>query len=248
MSPRLAFALETANVAGRRTLAYFEVVGYELKADDSPVTIADQEAERLMRHAIGKAFPGESILGEEEGGEPAPDQWVLDPIDGTKSFICGVPLYGTLISYERDGIAEVAVAHFPALGKTCWAERGLGAFCDGRPIRVSDVADMRHAVLCCGSHSSMDDRGLTSTFAALSSYAMATRTWGDAYGHCLVAMGRAEAMIDPVVKPWDLSAVNLIVEEAGGRCSDFDGKPNPRSEAISSNGRLHEMLLETLGS
>lgn len=244
MSPRLAFALETASAAGRRTLAHFQAAEYELKADDSPVTVADREAERFIRQAIETSYPRESILGEEEGGVTQPNQWVIDPIDGTKSFICGVPLFATLLSYEEEGVPMIGVACFPALGMTLWAERGSGAVADGRPIRVSQTTDLDGAVVCCGGHRTLDRSGKLPGFMAIAEHAMATRTWCDAYGHAMVAMGRADAMIDPVVAPWDLSAMSLIVEEAGGASTDFSNRRIPRFEAVSSNRVLHDRILE----
>jgi histidinol-phosphatase len=250
MSPRLAFALEAAYAAGRGTLAHFNLLaGYEVKADGSPLTIADRQAEGEIRRRIEQTYPGEAILGEEEGGKEEPgSRWVIDPIDGTKSFVCGVPLYGTLLSYEQDGRALLGVCYFPALDEVVYAERGYGAYWNGRPCRVSEVSSLVRATLCCGSHSSMHAHGRDQAFLKLAEQAMATRTWGDAYGHMLVATGRVEAMIDPVVKPWDLSAVSVIVEEAGGRCTDFRGAADPRYEAISSNGILHETLIHAFAS
>ena len=128
------------------------------------------------------------------------------------------------------------------------AERGLGATANGRFIRVSETHDLARAPLCCGGHKSMENHGRLDGFQSLARNAMATRTWGDAYGHCLVAMGKVEAMVDPVLSPWDVSAISLIVEEAGGMCTDFEGTNNPRNQALSSNGVLHPLLLETFRS
>ncbi len=249
MTPRLAFALDAAVRAGRGTLAHFQTgVGVDLKADASPVTIADCEAEDLLRRAIQGAYPGEAILGEEEGQTGVGDaRWVIDPIDGTKSFISGVPLYGTLLSYEVDGIPLLGVSYFPALDELVYAERGRGAFWNGRPCRVSERGTIDGAVLSCGSHASMVKCGRADGLAALASRTMATRTWTDAYGHALVATGRIEAMIDPVLAPWDISAMEVIVEEAGGTFTDFAGQPHPRDCAVSSNGLIHGELLRAFG-
>ncbi len=248
MSPRLAFALETAYLAGRSTLAHFGTVAFDLKSDASPVTVADREAEAMIRARIASAYPREAILGEEEGGAQTGDRWVIDPIDGTKSFVCGVPLYATLLSYEQEGEPIVGVAYFAALDLMVYGEKGRGAHANGRPIRVSATTDLSRATLCCGGHRSMDQHGRASGFLDLAKRTLATRTWGDAYGHCLVAMGRVEAMVDPVVSVWDLSAVGLIVEEAGGRFTDFAGNLRPTSEAVSSNDLLHDLLLEAFSS
>lgn len=245
MSPRLAFALEAAVEAGKLTLAWFQGSGgFELKADDSPVTAADHAAERRLRERLEQRFPNEAILGEEEGGSIAKNCWVIDPIDGTKSFVCGVPLYAVLLSFEDDAGPLIGVSYFPALDWLVYAERGQGAFANGRPIRVSETTDLNHVVVCSGAHRSMARHGRTEGFHRIAEAVMATRTWGDAYGHCLVAAGRAQAMVDPIVAPWDLSAVSLIVEEAGGRSTDFSGDRIPRYEALSSNGLLHNWLME----
>ncbi len=246
MSPRLAFALDAATRAGRLTLAQFQSgVEVEPKEDGTPVTAADRAAERLIRQMIGAAYPGESIVGEEEGGSlESADRWVIDPIDGTKSFIAGVPLYGTLLSFERDRVAEVGVCYLPALDELVFAERGEGARWNGRPCRVSQTSELVHATLCCGGHASMRRYGRLGPFLELSERCRATRTWSDAYGHALVATGRVEAMVDPVVRPWDISAMSLIVREAGGKFTDFSGGGDPTTDALASNGLLHETLLE----
>jgi histidinol-phosphatase len=246
MSPRLAFALETAVKAGRFTLSLFNTgTPVELKHDLTPVTAADKGAERIVREAVEAAYPGETILGEEEGltGQ-SPTRWVVDPIDGTKSFICGVPLYATLLSYEIDAQPVLGVAYFPALDELVFAEKGQGAFWNGRQCRVSQKPTLQGAVVSCGSHASMDRHGRAEGFRAIAERTLATRTWSDAYGHALVATGRVEAMLDPIVNHWDVSAVSLIVAEAGGRFTNFDGVPGPHAEAISSNGLVHDELLE----
>ena len=244
MSPRLEFALEAAHRAGRLTLAHFQTgTAVELKSDGSPVTEADKEAERLIREMIERSFPGEPILGEEEGGNSDGNGWVVDPIDGTKSFVCGVPLYATLISYEEEGETTVGVCHFPALSESVYAENGNGAFWNGRPCRVSYVDRLENSYISSGSQFSMAKACRSEGFQKLVQSARATRTWSDAYGHALVATGRIEAMIDPIVAPWDVSAMRLIVREAGGRFTDFAGGSKPQIEAIASNGLIHDRLI-----
>lgn len=245
MSPRLAFALDAAYRAGRSTLAHFQTgVHVESKADATPVTVADRQAEAIIRELIAERFPGEAILGEEEGGaSDAGDRWVIDPIDGTKSFVCGVPLYATLLSYERDGEPTLGICYFPALDEMLYAERGQGAFFNGRPCRVSGQDRLEGSVLSCGGLGSMSKHGRWPVFERLGEIALATRSWSDAYGHALVATGRVDAMLDPVVNPWDISAVSLIVREAGGRFTTFDGDEALGVEALSTNGHLHEALL-----
>lgn len=248
MSPRLAFAIDAAYRAGRSTLAHFRTgTDVELKADATPVTVADRGAERLIREAIAGAYPHEAILGEEEGETGAgDDRWVIDPIDGTKSFVAGVPLYATLLAYEAAGRPVVGVCYFPALDELLYAEAGGGAFLNGRPIRTRQTPTEHGAILCCGGIARMQERGRLQALLALAEPALALRTWCDAYGHALVASGRADGMIDPVLARWDISALDVIVREAGGRFTDFAGADNPHTEAISSNGPLHDRLLEAL--
>ncbi|MBI1756154.1 MAG: histidinol phosphate phosphatase [Fimbriimonas ginsengisoli] len=249
MSPRLAFALESLERAGRLTLEYFRAgTTVETKGDKTPVTIADREAEALLREAIGRAYPGETILGEEQGlaSGSGEGRWVIDPIDGTKSFICGVPLYANLLSYEIDDEPALAACCFPALGEMIWAERGQGSFLNERPIRVSTRTSLEGAVICTASVFGLRRRGVLEQVVALSERALATRTWCDAYGHAMVARGAADAMIDPSVARWDISAMSLIVREAGGRFTDFSGGDALGAEGLSSNGLLHESVLEVL--
>ena len=250
MSPRLAFAIDAAYRAGRGTLAHFGL-GPEIiiKEDATPVTVADREAERAIREAIERAFPGDAILGEEEGGDPSiPDRWVIDPIDGTKSFVSGVPLYGTLLSYEVDRTPILGVCYLPGLDELLWAERGGGAFLNGRPIRVSSRTSLDGAVVCYGSHRGFMESGRWPGIERLVDRAMATRTWGDAFGYALVASGRVDCMLDPGVSRWDVSAFDVIVPEAGGRITGFDGgDPFARGDrklaCVASNGILHEEIL-----
>lgn len=246
MRDRLTFALQAATEAGNLTLPHFhERRSFDLKADGSPVSAADREAESYLRKEIHAAFPGEAILGEEEGETGSGSgRWVIDPIDGTKSFVSGVPLYATLLSFELEGVTQVGVAYFPALNWTVWASFGNGAFSNGDRAEVSPLTDLQRAVICCGGHASMEKQGRTQGILNLAARTMATRTWCDAYGHCLVAIGHVEAMVDPVLAPYDISAIRLIIEEAGGRCTDFIGNRQPQTQAISSNSLLHDTILE----
>ena len=244
MSPRFAFALQTAHEAATGTLPHFRArVGFELKEDESPVTVADREAEAHIRRAIEAQYPGEPILGEEEGGSSAPDRWVIDPIDGTKSFICGVPLYATLLSYEQDGEPILGVCVLPALYEVVCAEKGAGCLWNGEPCRVSTKSRIEESVISSGGHASMDAAGRTGPFLQIAKRALATRTWSDAYGHALVATGRVEAMVDPVVNRWDISAMAVIVREAGGSFTDFEGGDRLTGEAISCAPGIKEELL-----
>jgi len=250
MSPRLQFAIETAVRAGKSTLAHFQTgTQVEIKSDDTPVTLADRNAERIIRSAIEEAWAGDGILGEEEGETGRQDaRWVLDPIDGTKSFISGVPLYATLLAYEIDSVAQVGVCYFPALNELVFAELGGGCFWNGRQCRVSDRQSIDGAVLATGSMTSMKRAGRISGYESLERRSLACRTWGDAYGHALVATGRVDAMIDPIVAHWDVSAMSVIVREAGGEFTDFAGNQGLSTEALSSNGAVHDQLLEAFQS
>lgn len=249
-SARLDFAIRAAREAGKSTLSIFgSGHAVDRKADDSPVTEADREAERILRRLIGAAYPGEGIYGEEEGESGRQDRrWVLDPIDGTKSFISGVPLYATLVSFEEQGSATLGVAYFPALDLTLWSEVGAGAFADGNPIRVSDTDRLGDCVLCSGSVRTFEAQGRLEGYLSLARQCLAMRTWCDAYGHALVAMGRVAAMIDPRVEHYDISAVGVIVREAGGCFTAFDGTDHPSGEAISSNAAIHPAIIEAFRS
>ncbi|HRF60244.1 MAG TPA: inositol monophosphatase family protein [Fimbriimonadaceae bacterium] len=246
MSPRLEFAIETAYRAGRLTLGLFQTgTPIHFKADDSPVTEADRQAERLIRDAIAAHYPGEAILGEEEGLTGAGDtRWVLDPIDGTKSFVSGVPLFSTLLSFEEGGVPVLGVVVLPALNEVFAAERGGGSTWNGRPCRVRSAESLDRATIATGSASGFRATGRWDGLGRLSDSGPVLRTWGDAYGHMLVASGRIDAMVDPIVERWDLSAVAVIVEEAGGRFTDFDGRSGIHREAISSTPEIHRAVLE----
>lgn len=254
MTPRLAKAIEIAVEAGVGTLDYFNKgVGVELKGDDSPVTAADKGAEALVRRRLAEFFPGEVVLGEEEGqAEAGETRWVVDPIDGTKSFVCGVPLYSTLLSYEVEGQPVLGVVYFPALDELFYAERGGGAFWNHRQMRVMEQPEMNRCVVCSGSLNSLEKYGRLEGVMRLAKPMMAHRTWSDAYGHMLVASGRVQAMLDPVVSRWDVSAVIPIVEEAGGVCMKFDGSdvldgrlPDNRLELISTVPGLKSTIMES---
>ncbi len=245
MSPRLAFAIETAVLAGKSTLGLFHAGReYSLKDNATPVTAADLEAERLVRAEIARRYPNEPILGEEEGGDlTAANRWVVDPIDGTKSFICGVPLYATLLAYEEDAVPVLGVAYFPALDEIVFAERGQGATWNSSQAHVSATVDLSRAVVCCGSHAGMENHGRTAGFLSLAQRCLATRTWCDAYGHMLVATGRVDAMVDPIVARWDISAMAVIVREAGGCFTDFLGSEALSTEAVSCTPGLKGAVL-----
>ncbi|MBA3724946.1 MAG: inositol monophosphatase family protein [Armatimonadetes bacterium] len=247
MTEELEFALRVARAAGGITLKYFNTdTPVERKADDSPVSRADREAETYIRNQIALRFPHHGILGEEFEEQPGDGEtrWVIDPIDGTKSFVYGVPLFAVLVGLERDGIPVMGVAHFPALNETLWAEQGGGAFCNGEAIRVSSTDRIEDALLVSGSILSFEAKGTLDGYIALAQRAYATRTWGDAYGHSMVARGKAEVMLDPRVNVWDTCALTPIVLASGGTFTSFDGGPGHGvGEALSTNGRLLQPAL-----
>lgn len=245
MSQRLDFAIRAAYEAGRLTLeAFLRTQSPDIKPDGSLVTAADHEAEIALRALIAEDFPGEAILGEEQGMEEEHrDRWVIDPIDGTKSFVAGVPLYAVLLSYEADCETQVGVCYLPALDQMIYAERGKGAFCNGKHIEPVHEREAPHRVLCSGSMSTFIDQGRLDALIELSAGFGTHRTWCDAYGHMLVAMGRAEAMVDPRVSPWDVSATSLIVTEAGAKFSTFDGTKVKGEDALACAPHVYESVL-----
>jgi histidinol-phosphatase len=250
MHPDLAFALELADLADAITLERFlaEDLVVETKPDLSPVTEADRAVEQALRKRIGEERPGHSVVGEEFGADqPGTARWILDPIDGTKNYLRGVPVWATLVALERGGRVEVGVASAPALHRRWWAARGEGAFVNGRRIRVSGVTDLSDAVLSYASLGSWEQHGLGEQFLALARGCWRTRGFGDFWSHMLVAEGAADLAAEPEVELWDLAAPQVIVEEAGGRFTDLGGTPTPAGgSVVSSNGLLHDQVLAAL--
>jgi histidinol-phosphatase len=248
LSELLSVATEAAYLAGRRTLAYFNTgVAVEFKADETPVTCADRESERLIRDRIGRWFPGHSILGEEGGlHEGDPDyRWIIDPIDGTKTFIRGVPLYGVLIGVEVKGRPSVGVVYMPALDEMLTAATGLGCHWNGRPARVSAVSTLAEAAVMATSIASSMAR--SEAFARLAAAAQFARTWGDCYGYVLVATGRAEVMLDATVNAWDCAPLLPILEEAGGHFTTWAGEATIwGKDGVATNAALHRPVLDLL--
>jgi histidinol-phosphatase len=247
----LEFAMEAAWAAGQSTLAHFQAgVAVERKADESPVTVADRGAERILRERIGARFPDHAILGEEYGhdGSHARCRWVIDPIDGTQSFIRGVPIYGVLLGLEIDGVPSVGVSHFPALNEMVAAATGLGCWWNGRRARVSAVERLDEAAVGYSDGRMLADR-MGAGWHELLRATGVQRGWGDCYGHCLVATGRLDVMLDAAMNPWDCCAVIPIVQEAGGRFTDWTGRAVvDGGDAFSTNGRLHEAVLAHLSA
>lgn len=238
----LDFAVEVAWRAGRSTLAHYQTgIAAEAKPDDTPVTEADRAAERIARRLIAARYPADAILGEEEGETHAgaDRRWILDPIDGTRTFVRGVPFYGVLIALEYDGDAALGVMHFPALGETVYAARGLGCWWNGRRALVSDETRLDRALILTTDIENIEHEQRAGGWNALRKSAGLSRTWGDCYGYALVATGRAEAMLDPVLSLWDAAALAPIIEEAGGVFTDWDGGTGHRvSSAVATNAAL----------
>jgi histidinol-phosphatase len=237
MGPDLAFALELADLADALSLPRFRApdLRVDTKPDLTPVTDADRTVERALRERIAARRPGESVLGEEEGDDGRDTRggvrWILDPIDGTKNFARGIPVWATQIALERDGSAEVGVVSAPALGRRWWATRGGGAFANGERIGVSAIGRLAEATV--------------SGSPELESHAWHARDFGDFWHHMLVAEGSLEAAVDPVVATWDIVPDAIIVEEAGGRCSGIDGGPAVNS-LVSTNRLVHDEALTLL--
>lgn len=246
----LEAAEEFAVEAGELTLRTFGgLVDHEAKGDGSPVTLADREAEALLRRQIEARWPDHGILGEEFGStrEDAEVRWILDPIDGTRSFMRGVPLYGVLIGIEVAGDPVVGVTHFPALSETVAAGQGLGCRWNGEPCRVSPVTTLERSLVLTTDVERILSRPQGAGWRRLQQRASFSRSWGDCYGHALVATGRAEAMVDPVLSPWDAGPFMTILTEAGGRFTDLEGRATLHGgSGVSSNGILHDELLEVL--
>jgi histidinol-phosphatase len=250
----LALALELADLADEITLAHFrsDQLATWTKPDLTPVTEADHAVEEALRRRLAEERPGHGVLGEEfgeQGGTPVnKPRWIIDPIDGTKNYLRGVPVYATLIALELDGEEAVGVCSAPAMGRRWWAARGAGAFADGRRLGVSRVADLADAFLCYGSLMGWEEHGRGERFEALARRCWRTRGFGDFWIHLLVAEGAADLAVEPEVSLWDLAAVKVIVEEAGGRLTDLGGVATAGGgSAVTSNGLLHDQALAALG-
>lgn len=246
----LDFAVDIAREAGAITYRYFHgSFVAERKADNSFVTNADREAESYLRTRIAEAFPEDSILGEEEGEKAGESNrcWILDPIDGTYSFVHGVPLYGVLIGLELDNEPVLGVVNLPALGDLVYAARGLGCFRNGEVARVSATSALDQALLLSTDFGVCEQSGFGPAAESLQKQVHARRTWGDAYGHVLVATGRADIMLDPVMNVWDCAALLPILEEAGGTFTDWNGRRTIHGgNAISTNGLLFDEVMEVV--
>ncbi len=247
----LALALEIADLADKVTLARFRSADLrvDVKPDDTPVTDADRLVEALVRTQVATARPGHAVLGEEGGSTGESDwRWIVDPIDGTKNFARGVPVWATLLSLQHHGEETCAVVSAPALGRRWWAARGVGAWgADGR-LRVSTVAALDTATLSFTDVRDFARHGWADGFARLAEACRVVRGFGDFWSHMLVAEGAIDCGVEPIVNEWDVSAVRLIVREAGGAFSDFAGADRcDGGNVVTSNGVLHPRVLECLG-
>ena len=242
-----AAAVEFAKAGGDTTLDYFQR-SFELqfKSDDSPVTNADRNAERTIRNLINKHFPDHGIIGEEFGTENEDSDivWVLDPIDGTQSFIHGVPFYTTLIGVLVNNKPEVGVVYAPALGEMASAAIGFGAALNGNPMKVRTCDALEKATFLSTDVTTYNEQGHEAALKQLLEKCRIHRTWGDAYGHMMVASGRADFMIDPILNIWDAAALLPIVKEAGGSFSDLSGNETIQSgSALSTSYELKNAIL-----
>jgi histidinol-phosphatase len=247
----LRLALQLADTADAITMPAFRSSGLrvETKADRTPVTEADRGVERAVRDLVATHRPGDAVVGEEFGGAEtaAARRWYVDPIDGTKNFVRGVPVFATLIALQQEGELAVGVVSAPALHARWWATRGGGAFESGRAIHVSAVDDLGAAQLSYDSVPGFEAEGMGAEFLALARRCARTRGFGDFWSHVLVAEGAVDVAVEPVVSPWDLAPLQIIVEEAGGRFTDLAGAARfDGGSAVSSNGRLHDAVLAAL--
>jgi histidinol phosphatase-like enzyme (inositol monophosphatase family) len=258
LKSRYELALAAAREAGQLALGYFQSdsLAVEQKADASPVTVADRRAEELLRERIAARFPDDAILGEEHGEQSGTSgfRWIVDPIDGTKSFVHGVPLFGTLVGVEHQKRSVIGVIVMPALDECVYAAVGQGAWhqrggAAAHPARVSACARLSEALFLTSEIRFPNERR-QQVLARLVEASRLNRTWGDCYGYALVATGRAEVMVDPAMNVWDAAALQPILTEAGGTLTDWQGNETIYAgEAIATNGKvLDEVLAITRGA
>lgn len=246
----LDFATETAFQAGQLTLAYFQTgTQPDFKADDSPVTIADKRAEELIRAQIEKHYPSHSIVGEEYGetNSGSSFRWLIDPIDGTKSFMRGVPLYAVLLGLEIDGKIEVGVSYFPGLSEMVCAASNEGCYWNGRRAFVSETKTLDRAYFAHTDIAAFEKYGRGKALGRILKSTYHRVGWSDAYGHMLVATGRVDIMIDPIMNPWDCGPFPVMLREAGGYFGDLSGKETIYgNEALSTTKTLLPDVLKLI--
>ena len=247
----LDFAVELALAAGEITLKYFrKAPATDKKADGSFVTIADREAESYLRQRIGERFPDDGLIGEEEGTTEGSSgrRWIVDPIDGTFSFVHGVPFYGVLIGLEIAGEPSLGVINMPGLNEIVYAARELGCFYNGERTRVSTTTTLEESLLLSTDIAACHKLGFGKAIDEFQLRVKATRTWGDCYGYVLLATGRADVMLDPVMNIWDCAALLPVITEAGGTFTDWKGQTTIEGgNAIATNGLLFDEVMTIVG-
>ncbi len=246
----LDFAVETAHLAGRLTLGHFQTgLRPEFKSDASPVTIADRQAEELIRQRIERQYPSHAIVGEEygmQGSTNATHRWFIDPIDGTKAFVCGVPLYAVLLGLEIEGTVQAGVVYFPALDDMLCAASGEGCYWNGRRARVSTVSRLDRAVVTFTDPTNFARFGKAAAWERILAATYYHAGWSDAYGYMLVATGRVELMLDAIVAPWDCGPFPPIFREAGGYFGDWQGNAGIYAEALATSQVLLPEVLAVM--
>ena len=247
--PVLAAAVEAARAAGEIAMRYYRGgVEVTIKPDRTPVTQADREAEQAITRILGRAFPDWGFLGEEFGERGSREiRWIIDPIDGTRNFVRRIPIWAVLIALEEHGAITTGVVLNPVTGELFTARRGAGAFLNGERLRVSDCEAMKDATVLHAGLRLVRETGHWDGFVRLFDAGSRTRGFGDYYGYGLVAEGKAEIYVEVDLKPWDVAPVKILVEEAGGRLTDFAGRPTIYGGTVlATNGRLHAEALRLL--
>ncbi|HEY6213490.1 MAG TPA: inositol monophosphatase family protein [Vicinamibacterales bacterium] len=242
MNRDLQLALEMADAADAITMRWFrsKELDVRTKSDRTPVSVADEETERMIRATLARERPGDGIIGEEFGVSGASQRrWIVDPVDATKNYIRGIPVFATLIALEEEGAIVAGVVSAPAMAKRWWAARGAGAFCNGEAIRVSSIATIEEAYL--------SSYALTDPYLALARRSKRAMAFSDFWAHMLVAEGCLDIAVEPKLAPWDMAPLQIIVEEAGGRFTDTRGQArHDGPNGLSTNGLLHDAVLEML--
>lgn len=258
LNDRLEFAIAIARDAADVIMPFYKRDDLRVmhKGDSSPVTLADQQAEKLVRNRIDAIFPADGILGEEYGTKAGSNSegfnWIVDPIDGTESFIRGVPFFGTLLGIEFANTPVAGVIMLPAIGEMLYASKGNGTWImvgddSPRQVYVSKISDPALALFVTTGGEGFNIVHKNAIYERLNSTFGKTRSWGDCYGYYMVATGRAEIMVDPIISPWDIAAILPIIEEAGGMLTDWTGVPTIRGpNSVGSNGMVHDLVLDIL--
>ena len=250
MSPELEAAIAAVHAAGRIQVRRFRrSQAVELKGDDTPVTATDRDSEAAIKRVLEPVIPGCGFLGEEtgevQGGGDA--RWIVDPLDGTKKFVRGLPFFGPSVALERDGRIVLGAIHLPVLRETLWAERGTGAFLNGHPIKVSEQGQLDRAYIVCGNEIGFYQRGLGATLERVVRASYHDPGFLDLYSYASLACGRIDAVVMVGESAWDIAAVSIILEEAGGRLTDHEGIESiHHGTTLATNGPLHQPLLDIL--